>query len=285
MSFENLAKQSPMGPAAEAYAAEIVARSRAVAAAGNLVTDVPYGADEWQRLDIYLPAQAKANGVPVLLFLHGGSWTHGHKEWMGFMAPCFTDLPAIFVSVGYRLVPQVRFPAPLDDTIDALAWVHAHIARHGGDPGRIFVGGHSAGGHLAALASLHRDKLAAARLPPDAVKGCFPVSATYSFAPGELEARGNHLLQVPEQAAEASPINFVAGSRVPFLIAWGDADFEQVLRTGPEMVAALERSGARTEQLVLPGHDHFAASLAGGEAGSPWVEHVRSWMLHHGGTR
>lgn len=285
MSFENLPKQSPMGPAAEAYAAEILARSKDVAASGNVVMDVPYGADEWQRLDIYLPGQAGASGLPVLLFLHGGSWTHGHKEWMGFMAPSFTDLPAIFVSVGYRLVPQVRFPAPLDDTIDALAWVHANIGRHGGDPDRIFLGGHSAGGHLAALASLHRDKLAAARLAPDVVKGCFPVSATYNFAQGELEAHDNHLLQVPEQAAEASPINFVAASRVPFLIAWGDADFPQVLRTSPDMVSALERSGAETEQLVLPGYDHFAASLAGGEPGSAWVARVRSWMLRHGVTR
>src|SRR5258708_12555425 len=68
---------------------------------------------------------------------------------MGFMAPCFTDLPAVFVSVSYRLLPQVRFPVHLDDIIAALAWVHRNIARYGGNPERLFIGGHSPRRHSA----------------------------------------------------------------------------------------------------------------------------------------
>ena len=77
------------------------------------------------------------------MFAHGGAWTHGYKEWTGLMAPVFTAVPAIFVSVSYRLAPENRFPVPLDDCIDALAYVHRHIADHGGNPARIYVGGHS----------------------------------------------------------------------------------------------------------------------------------------------
>ena len=278
MAFDDLPPQPKMGPVAEAYAAEILQGSRDAASTGRVLLDVPYGDDYWQRLDIYLPQQQGLRGLPVLLFLHGGGWSNGYKEWMGFMAPCFTDLPAIFVSVGYRLLPQVRFPAPLDDTIAALAWVHANIAAHGGSPSRLFIGGHSAGGHLAALATLRRDRLAAVGLPPDAVKGCFPVSAVCQFEIGELEARGKFMLATPDDAVDASPITHVAGNRVPFYIVWGDQDLDYVRRTSPLMVEALTRAGSEVQSKELAGYDHFRPSTDGGRRGSEWVQTVRSWI-------
>jgi acetyl esterase/lipase len=267
-----------MAAAAEAYAAAILQRSRGVAAAGRVLLDVPYGNNSWQRLDIYLPSQDGIRDLPVLLFLHGGGWSNGYKEWMGFMAPCFTDLPAIFISVGYRLLPEVRFPAPLDDTVAALAWVNAHIAHYGGSPDRLFIGGHSAGGHLSALATLRQDKLAAAKLPGDVLKGCCPISAVFEFDVGELEARGNHMLAKPEDALEASPLNYVTGNRVPFYIVWGDNDLEYVMRTSLRFVDALARTGVPVKHQIFPGHDHFATSLDGGRRDSAWVQTVRAWM-------
>ena len=278
MPFDNLPKQNEMSPPAEAYATEILERSRQVAATSRVLLDVPYGDDYWQRLDLYLPAQAGLRDLPVLLFLHGGGWSNGYKEWMGFMAPCFTDLPAIFVSVGYRLLPNVRFPAPFDDTVAALAWVHANIARHGGSPDRLFISGHSAGGHLSALATLRRDALAAAKLPDDVVKACFPVSAVFNFEVGELEARNKLLLARPEDAPLASPIKYVAGNRVPFYIVWGDNDLEYIMKTSPQMVASLAREQGRVEHQVLVGYDHFRPSIDGGRRDSEWVRTVRSWM-------
>ena len=278
MPFDNLPTQTQMSPLAEAYAAEILERSRQVAATTRVLLDVPYGDDYWQRLDIYLPAKDGLRDLPVLLFLHGGGWSNGYKEWMGFMAPCFTDLPAIFVSVGYRLLPEVRFPAPFDDTVAALAWVHANIARHGGSPDRLFIGGHSAGGHLSALATLRRDKLTQAKLPHDVVKACFLVSAVCKFEIGELEARGKFLLARPEDAPEASPINFVEGNRVPFHVVWGDNDLDRVLTTSAPMVEALRRAGGRVEHQVFAGYDHFMPSIDGGRRDSAWVQTVRAWM-------
>jgi arylformamidase len=278
MPFDDLPKQPQMGPVAEAYASEILARSHEVAAASRVQLDVPYGEDYWQRIDIYLPADAGLKDLPVLLFLHGGGWSNGYKEWMGFMAPCFTDLPAIFVSVGYRLLPDVRFPAPLDDTIAALAWVHANIARHGGSPDRLFIGGHSAGGHLSSLAALQQDKLAAAGLPRGAVKACFPVSSVCAFAVGELEARGKFMLERPEDAPLISPLTYVAGNRVPFYMVWGDNDLDYVMRTSTLMVEAMSREPGRFEYKVLAGYDHFRPSTDGGRRDSEWVRTVREWM-------
>lgn len=280
MVFDNLPAQSQerMGPAAQAYAADILARSKAVAESSRAVLDQAYGADYWQRLDLYLPEDKTARDLPVFLFLHGGGWSNGYKEWMGFMAPAFTDLPAIFISVSYRLLPHIKYPANLDDTIAALAWVRRNIARFGGDPERLFIGGHSAGAHLAALATLRRDLLAAAGVPVAAILACFPVSGSYKFEISELEARGKQMLDKPEDAAEISPINHVAGNRVPFYITWGGKDLEHCLRTAPPMVEALKAAGTKVEHQVFDDFDHFQISIDNGNRASPWVETVRKWM-------
>jgi len=278
MAFDNLPTQPRMGDPAEAYAAEILARSSAVARSSRVVLDLPYGDDPAQRLDLYLPADSSLRDLPVLIFLHGGGWSNGYKEWMGFMAPCFTDLPAIFVSADYRLLPHVRFPAHLEDTVAALAWVHRNIAKHGGDPNRLYIGGHSAGGHLSSLAVLRRDLIAQAGVPIGAIRACFPVSGTFEFKTGELEARGKPLLAKPEDAAAASPITHVAGNRVPFYIVWGGRDYERIIQTCMPMVERLTREGARVEHQVFDAFDHFEISIDGGNPESPWVKTVRKWM-------
>jgi arylformamidase len=278
MAFDNLPIQKKMGPEGEAYAAEILSRSREVMRKARVALDLAYGSDYWQKVDLYLPEDAKARDLPVLIFLHGGGWEFGYKEWMGYMAPAFTDLPAIFVSVSYRLLPAVRFPAPLDDTVAALAWVHQNIARYGGDPNRLFVGGHSAGGHLAALATLRRDLLEKAGVPVQAIRGCVPVAGSYRFAIGELEARGKAMLEKPEDAPVISPIAYVAGNRVPFYITWGEKDLEHVLKNGMPMVDALKAAGSEVEHKVFAGFDHFEISIDNANPKSEWTKKVREWM-------
>src|SRR5689334_22257931 len=181
MSFDRLEPQTPMRmPAANAYAETALARSRAAAARARVQLDLPYGSDPKHRLDLYLPDRPVTD-APVLIFLHGGSWTHGYKEWMGFMAPALVDLPAIFIAANYRLAPKHRFPAQLEDTLAILAWTASEIGRHGGDARRVFIGGHSAGGHLAALACVRRDLWARHGIPDGAVRACFPVSTTFDY--------------------------------------------------------------------------------------------------------
>jgi acetyl esterase/lipase len=176
------------------------------------------------------------------------------------------------------MLPDVRFPAPLDDTVAALAWVHDNIGRHGGSPTRLLIGGHSAGGHLSGLATLRRDTLAAAQLPEGVIKAGFPVSSVFKFEIGELEGRGKFLLNRPDDAPSASPINFVAGNRVPFYIVWGDNDLEYVQRTSPMMVEALKNNGGHVEHEIFAGYDHFQPSLDGGRRDSQWVRTVRAWL-------
>jgi arylformamidase len=276
MSFDNLEPQTPMQmPAANAYAASALVRSRAAAEQLRTLLDVSYGSDPKHRLDVYLPRD-RVTGAPVLIFLHGGSWTHGYKEWMGFMGPALVDLPAIFVAANYRLAPTHRFPAQLEDTLAVLAWTMKEIERHGGDPRRVFIGGHSAGGHLAALATLRLDLWPRHRLAEGTVQACFPVSTTFDYR-GIPEDAGSFLAR-PEDAEAASPVAYVDGKRVPFLIAYGAADFERAKRTSRAMMEALTKAGTTAKEMEVPGADHFEMSLGLGDAAHPWTRAVRAWL-------
>ena len=86
MASCRFATAAPMSPAAEAYAAFCLTHTAQAQARLRHVLDIPFGADYWQKLDLYLPDDPRTAGVPTLLFMHGGYWTHGYKEWLGFMA-------------------------------------------------------------------------------------------------------------------------------------------------------------------------------------------------------
>ena len=283
MAFDHLPRQSPINPRADRYAAKALSLSRAVAENSRCVLDVAYGADPLQKLDLYLPDRLDVP-CPVIVFLHGGGWTHGFKEWMGFMAPPIVAWPAVFISVAYRLAPDHRYPAQLDDTLSALAWIQRNIREYGGDPNAIAVGGHSAGGHLASLAALRTDLHAGHGIPLDAIKACLPVSSTFDFrfekvAPGSGEENIlTRFLATPEQAYEASPIAYAATSTVPFLISHGTDDLERVRTTAPPMVAALKQSGALVDYLLLEGRDHFSVSLGAAQPDDPWVLRAAGWV-------
>jgi arylformamidase len=280
MGFDNLAPQSPIYPAEAAnYAEAALALSRRAAARCRTEMDIAYGAHPEQKLDLYLPA-AQGAPSPVLIFAHGGAWTHGYKEWMGLMAPPLLAAGAILVSISYRLAPAHKFPAPLEDCLAALAWTHRHIADRGGDPRRIAVGGHSAGGHLFALAALRRDLHARFGLPRNPVIACLPVSGQMNmmFAerpPGSPEARIYETF-LPDDAAggAATPVNYVWREMPYFLLAYGSADFARIIKGNRDMAAAMAAAGAAFDELVFEGYDHFRTALELGDDANPWVRRV-----------
>src|SRR5690606_18240698 len=102
-------------------------------------------------------------------------------EWMAFMAPPLNEAGVSFASIGYRLALQHVFPSGLDDAAAALRWLYEHAADYGYDRDRIFIGGHSAGGHYASLLAVRRDWQTGFGLPIDVVRGCLPVSGVYDF--------------------------------------------------------------------------------------------------------
>jgi arylformamidase len=284
MSFDDLPPLPTLrSPDARAYAERISNASRIVQTQTRTALDLPYGDDYWQKIDLYLPA-AEGRGLPVLCFLHGGAWVNGTKEWMGFMAPPLIDMPAIFASVNYRLAPAARYPAAFDDCLDAVAWIHRNIARFGGDPARIFLGGHSAGGHLAALVTLRRDLLRARGLPSNVIRACFPVSGAFDMRcdnppPGSLEEVVNTaFLARLADAPDASPVTFVAGNDTPFYLAWGSRDIPSLILQGRAMAAALRQHEGAVAVEEFAGLDHFLMNEDAGRRDSLWVARVRRWM-------
>jgi acetyl esterase/lipase len=234
------------------------------------------GADPYQSVAVF--EAARPNGI-VLLFFHGGAWTNGYKEWMSFMAPPLNAAGITFVSGGYRLAPLHLFPAGLDDAMAALGWTHRNIAGHGGDPRRIFVGGHSAGGHYTSLMAVRRDWQARHDLPADVIKGCLPVSGVYYFTAGSGLAMRPRFLGSERSGVEfaASPMHNIQ-STPPFLMAHGDRDFPHLMRQAEEMEQALTKAGGSVKRMVLEGCDHLSASYACGEANGLWAPEAIRFM-------
>lgn len=280
MSFDDLPAQPRMNEAGERYSAVALERSRAAAAETRCVLDIPYGPDYWQKLDVWLPPDAAGRDLPVLVFMHGGGWTRGYKEWCGFMAPALAARGIILVSVSYRLIPHVAFPVPVQDCIAALKWVADNIAAHGGSTERIFAGGHSAGGQLAALLALHGDWLEAAGVRGDIVRAVFCLSATFNRRMVDPEVAPNHVPPEPfEAVAPESPLALVDRARVPFYIAWGGNEHERLERTGRQMVAALEKRGVPVTSHVYPGYDHFDMHIELADPASHFMKTALAWML------
>ena len=167
----------PEHPAILAHWAE--ASARAYERPG-WVLDLAYGEDPSERLDV-LPAGRP--GAPVFVYVHGGYWRALDKRDQSFVAPPFADAGAMVVLANYALCPAVVIERIVLQLVQALAWVYRHARAHGGDPERIVVAGHSAGGHLGAMLLACDWPVVSPELPPDLVKSVLAISGIYELEP------------------------------------------------------------------------------------------------------
>jgi acetyl esterase/lipase len=284
MGFHDLPDLGPMlMPGAAEYGTEFIALGERAARSIPNRLDIPYGSDPFQKLDVWQPAH-DSGAAPVIVFIHGGAFRNGHKEWIGAMAPALTALPAVVVSPNYRLVPQVRVPDAVEDCFTALAWVRANIAGHGGDPDRIFVGGHSAGGHLAAMLAMRQDELARHGVPLAAIRGCLPLSGVFSMIREEHDAASPVVRfwdqmvgdDVVGRACTAS--TYAAGNAVPFYLALGDREPSEVARGNAEMLDLAKRHGFLAASEIFAGADHFDAHRRALDPDGSWVRTVATML-------
>ena len=272
MIIEDYPPQEPFTAIGAKYHTEVLRRGEAVRA-----IEVAYGRDPYQRLAVVSADQPNGD---VLVAFHGGGWTNGYKEWMLFMAPALTARGVTFVSAGYRLAPTHIFPEGYHDALDAIAAAHDSVGQWGGDPNRIFLGGHSAGGHLAALAAVSRDWQASRNLSERVIRGALPISGTYRFGDTSGLSMRPRFLGPPENGAEpaASPIQHVHPGAPPFLIAYGEKDFPHLREQAEEFAAALRAAGVAVATSVLAGCDHLGASYASGDPDGDWLDAAVNWM-------
>ena len=126
------------------------------------VNGAAYGPEARHRLDVWVPKGKAAQPLPVVVFFYGGGWNMGARGDYGFAGRAFAAQGFVAIVADYRLVPDVRFPAFIEDGALAVKWARDNAARYGGDPNRITLAGHSAGSYIAAMLSLDRHYLRAA---------------------------------------------------------------------------------------------------------------------------
>jgi acetyl esterase/lipase len=154
------------------------------ATAQKLTADIPYVANGHERhvLDVYRPEGSEGKSLPVMFWIHGGGWRAGDKSDVALKPKVLTERGFVFVSTNYRLLPEVTMDELMGDAVRSLGWVHKNIAKYGGDPTRIFVGGHSAGAQMAALLCTDDRYLKRESVPFGVLKGCVPVDGdTYDI--------------------------------------------------------------------------------------------------------
>jgi acetyl esterase/lipase len=224
--------------------------------------DIPYyqGKDAHNikhKLDLYLPSGKK--NFPVLFFVHGGAWRIGDKGQFGLyssIGKCFAGQGVGTVIPNYRLSPKVVHPAHIQDVARSFAWTFKNIKKYGGNPEAIFLGGHSAGGHLVSLLATDDTYLKAQGLTLKAIKGVMPVSGIFKIP--------NRAVFDPmfgkdvEVRKKASPITHARADAPPFLIIYASNDFPECDK--PAVLAfcnALKKKKCPAETLEVNYRNHM----------------------------
>jgi arylformamidase len=223
--------------------------------------DVPYGHDASETLDVFT-ANGNQSKVPVLLFIHGGYWRSLDKAEHSFIAPAFTAPGACVVMPNYALCPAVTIPQIILQMVCALAWTYRNIANYGGDPRRITVVGHSAGGHLAAMLLTCDWKAVSKDLPVRLIKNAVSISGLY-----ELESirrtpfLRDSLKLTPAQAKKGSPAWLpapkVSGGRGVLSSVVGGLESAAFMEHNALIQQAWGRKAVPVAE-VLPGLNHFS---------------------------
>jgi acetyl esterase/lipase len=193
---------------------------------------------------------------PAVLFVHGGAWLFGDRRFFGAhegVGETFARHGVGAAVASYRLSPAVRHPEHVKDVARAFAWLHQNVKKYGGRPDRLFVCGHSAGGHLAALLATDERYLEAEGLSLKDVRGAMPISGVYSL-PGNLfqEAFGTDA----EVRKKAGPRNQVRAGCPPFLIVYADQDFPFCDFGSEDFCKALKAKKVEARTVKVVGRNH-----------------------------
>lgn len=196
-----------------------------------------------QTLDMWVPENAPAGTLPVVIFWYGGGWAKGDRAAYAFAGRALAREGFLVVIPDYRKVPDVQFPAFLDDGAEAVAWVQTNIADHGGDPARVAFMGHSAGAYQAVMLALDAKRLTAAGADPGIVKAVVGLSGPYDFYPFDSPRSIAAFSQWP-QPEETQPVTFARADAPPLLLVTSDADTTVRPRNANNLAAKLRELGA-----------------------------------------
>jgi acetyl esterase/lipase len=217
--------------------------------------DVVYGTDPQHRLDVYVPDGAAALPRPLVVFWHGGRWRFGDKSDYRFVGAALAGLGCVAVLPNYRHYPDVKLAGFMDDAAHASLWAAAHAAELGADPNRLFLMGHSAGAHMAALVTLDPRYFRGAGASPPAIAGVIGLSGPYDFLP-LLETDMQDMFGPPDRYPASQPINFVRPDAPPMLLVHGLLDDTVWPKNSRNLASALQIRGVAVTLKLYPGLTH-----------------------------
>ena len=226
----------------------------------------PADADK-HKLDLYLPRDKK--NFPVLVFLHGGSWRTGDRSLYRALGDRFARAGIGVAIPSYRLMPQNPHPAQIEDVAAAFAWVVRNIAQHGGDASRIYLSGHSAGAHLAALLALDERYLRKFDLPRTAIRGVIAMSGIY-----DVDNLDTFLVAADKgDKHDASPVAHAHSGAPPFLISYCQWDYFGLPKQARDFtVGPQEELRCRLSSSTFPARIIFRKSSA-------WSRIMACWSI------
>lgn len=231
-------------PKRDQYVAARVSRTERFKKAHAGRIDLRYGAGARQRLDVFSAGTA---GAPTLVFIHGGYWQQNDKEPFAFLGEGLLSAGFNLANVEYTLAPAARMDAIVAEVRASVAWVIEHAKELGGDPNRVFVSGHSAGGHLTAMA-----------MTDARVAGGIAISGIYDLEPIRLNYLNEKLGLDPAEAQRNSPMLHLPSRAAPLVVTVGLGELPELIRQSEEYATAWQKRGLPGQYLPLAGHDHFS---------------------------
>ena len=231
------------------------AQARKVRDSAKSWLNVPYGSSPRELLDIYA---ADKQGGPVLVYIHGGYWRSGSKEDNCNFVPTFTKRGATVVLVEYDLCPEVTVADIVRQTRSAIAWVYKNIVRYGANPSKVFVAGHSAGGHLTAMALAH--DWAKEGVPADLIKGAVATSGVYDLDMVMEISVQEQVRMTPEIAKQNNPLLQPPRVKCPLVVAVGGAEPKGWQQMSEDYFNYCKQHGMPVEYLIEPDANHYTMS-------------------------
>ena len=241
---------------AEDYIAGWKTRSEEARSNLDCSLDLAYGPSTAETLDIFPPNTPGKS--PINVFYHGGYWRELHKNDFSYVVHAVHAAGAVTVVVNYALVPEVSFDELVRQCRAALAWVWNNADRFSGDREKIFVSGHSAGGHLVAMMMATDWHAFDSRLPIQPICGGCGISGLYDLEPIRRCFLNEDLKLSKEDATRNSPMKQQRTCLSPLLLPVGAYEGPEYLRQSNELAEAWSRSGEVPKVLVMPGHNHFS---------------------------
>jgi acetyl esterase/lipase len=223
----------------------------------------PYADGTRHTLDVYRPRtprnqpEDRRQAAPVIVFFYGGNWQGGQKDMYLFLAAALAARGFVTIVPDYQVYPPAKFPAFLDDGAQAVRWAKRNAARFGGDPNKLFLMGHSAGAHIAAMLTLDRQWLREVGLESRRdIAGLIGVAGPYDFLP--LRDPALQAIFAGPDLTRTQPISFVTGGEPPALLVTGATDRTVSPGNTRRLAAKLRAAGGAVTEIVYPRVGHTA---------------------------